>query len=142
MPMGIDQLAAFYVLPALFALLNAAGFVLALVFWRRSPKACSWVAMGCAINFVITVSRVGFTMTWFRIVNDREIFNYVIFGLGFLNIVGNAMLLVAAFTGRNEPTRPYPPVMSRLDSDDDWEPQPKKPQPPNTGPGEVGIKAS
>ena len=32
------------------------------------------------------------------------------------------MILVAAFSGRNEPTRPYPPLSPKSRYDDDWEP--------------------
>ena len=141
MVMGFDTLATYYGLPALFALLYAAGFILALVYWRRCPSACRLVAAACAIHFVVTCTRVIFIMFWFQFANDREVFNYVILGLGFMNLIANAILLLAAFAGRNEPTRPYPPLTprSRYADDDDWESRPRKPQPP-AGSDDVGIR--
>ncbi len=139
MELGIDQIVLYYGLPGLSAVLSAAGFVLALVYWRRCPSACQWVALACAIHFVVTCARVVFLTISFQIVNDRETINFIFIGMGFLNLVAYAMLLLAAFAGRNQPTRPYPPLTPRSRYDDDWDPPPKK-SPPPAGSDDVGIR--
>ena len=113
------------VIPGLYGLLHLAGFILALVYWRRCPKACSLLFMAALLNLLATL-----TLFYFLAVPDNRQAFFVP-GIVFASIlqwIAYGLLLMAIFAGRNDlppkdsrPSRPIP------DDDDDWPPSIAKP---------------
>lgn len=127
--MALNQ---FYVMPLLFVLLHLAALILSLVYWRRCPSACALLLPASIMNLAAALGRI--CLPFLLQHAEAAFLNAFMLGLTALNWLGYALMLMAIFAGRNEPTR-LPPRLSRPhEEDDDWHaPAPKPPTPPSTG---------
>jgi hypothetical protein len=108
----------------MYGLLHITGLFLALMFWRRCPKACALLFTASILNILVTAARVGLQFFWV----DMVFFGYAMAITSIAQWIAYGLLLVAVFAGRNDerprearPTRPWP-------DDDDWRtPTPKSP---------------
>lgn len=110
----MDNLTGLLLMPGLFLLLQLAGLVLALAFWSRCPSACALLFLGSLLSMLANVGRVGLMLVH----PDGNLpFLGFIPMISILNWVAYALMLLAIFAGRNEPTRPS---LQNLPPDDDW----------------------
>lgn len=92
-------------------LVYLAGVLFALVFWRRSPRSCLLVLLGCALLLLVTVGQtfaVQFVVhNYFDMDLDHRGLSGTLFVVGlmgtFLRALGLGLLLTAAFVGRGPP---------------------------------------
>ena len=129
----MDSSFSFLLIPILFGLLDVVGFTLALVFHRRAPAACNFLIASTVLHLLVTFGRVGLQMSGFAAEN-RFVFGYAMTGFSVLNWIAYALILMAVFSGRNEPT-PQPmraKRRDRRDEDTEWDTPPASKALPKT----------
>jgi hypothetical protein len=127
----MDMTITTIIIPGVYALLHLAGLMLALVYWRRCPKACT---------LLFTASSLGLlTMTLLALFfgkEEREKFLGPAMGIASVSQwISHGILLVAVFAGRNDerPRQARPPRPFSDHDDDDWRPPKPKPPADSTG---------
>ena len=110
----MDNLSSQLLMPGLFLLLQLAGLLLALGYWRRCPSACGLLFTAALLSMLSTLGGVGLQ---FAHPDGNLPFIGFIPMLSILNWVAFALMLMAIFAGRNEPAHP---ALQSLPPDDDW----------------------
>src|SRR5438132_5007540 len=99
--MAMDNPIPVLVVPSLFALLYLTALILALVYYRRCPAACSLVVSASILNLAITVMRVAYQTMGLRD-GDFRTFSIVMTGLAVGNWVAYGLMIIAVFVGRHQ----------------------------------------
>ncbi len=87
-------------------LVYVVGIALAVVYWRRCPRAAAMVLIACAAMLLTTMAFSVFRVLLARIQGvsgmRSDMYVAVSFGVGVIRAGGWAVVLAAVFTGRRE----------------------------------------
>ena len=121
-----------FLLYGMYGLLYLAGLTVALVYWRRCPKACAWLFTASLLGLLANLTRVGLQLHFVNrddiVVRENIVpFTKAMYLTSIVQWIAHGLLLLAVFAGRNEPPFKERSPRPLSDDDGDWPPSISKP---------------